>query len=164
MIALNNKWRIEEDILSAFLHDTETQKIFKSYIGSIPSKTSVVLAYPEKESFSLETTKAIQKLKSYKKLDYNWDSYGAARPSIKAIEQAIRFVKALDEWLQPVFFTAPGPNGEILVELKNGIKSIEIFFKDDNLNEFVLFVNEDEEDEGEFTSEKITQLLDWLNN
>ncbi len=45
----------------------------------------------------------------------------------KAIEEARQFVCKLNYVGVQVYFTAPGPNGEILIELKN-TNSVEIIF------------------------------------
>ncbi len=98
---------------------------------------------------SLDALKAISKVKTFLHLTSNWDSYNAAAPSPDAIEQAISFIKQLDRFGIPVYFTAPGPNGEIVVELKNEERSAEIYFYPDEPADYVLFIGEQCEGEEE---------------
>ena len=95
----------------------------------------------------MQTPSAIKQLQSYLHFPPNWDSYNAAPPSPKALEQAISFIKELDSFDIPVYFTAPGPNGEIVVELKNEEKSAEIYFYPDEPADYVLFIGEECEEE-----------------
>lgn len=81
----------------------------------------------------------VAKLQSFRELKENWDSYGAAKPSEGAISSAIRLVHSLDRAGYPVYFTAPGPNGEIVVELKQGERSLEVYFDAEGNSEFCLF-------------------------
>ncbi|MCB9287419.1 MAG: hypothetical protein H6560_08890 [Lewinellaceae bacterium] len=96
---------------------------------------------------SPDALKAISKVKTFLHLTSNWDSYNAAPPSPNAVEQAISFIKQLDRFGIPVYFTAPGPNGEIVVELKNEEKSAEIYFYPDEPADYVLFIGEECEEE-----------------
>ncbi len=81
----------------------------------------------------------LAKLQSFLRLEENWDSYGAATPSKKAVHGAIDLVQQLDRAGQSVYFVAPGPNGEIVVELKNDERSMEIYFDEDGNSEYVIF-------------------------
>ena len=92
-------------------------------------------------SISENASRMIQKLQSFRQLKENWDSYGAAKPSVNAINRAISLVKTLDLANQPVYFVAPGPNGEIVVEFREGEYSIEITVDDEGKEEYVTLRN-----------------------
>ncbi|MCB0611386.1 MAG: hypothetical protein H6562_11380 [Lewinellaceae bacterium] len=84
------------------------------------------------------------KLIRFKKLQNNWDSYGALAPSIVAIEAAVDFIKEADSMNLPIYFTAPGRNGDVMVEFKGrGTKAAEIYFNPDGSNELLLFENDE---------------------
>jgi hypothetical protein len=80
----------------------------------------------------------LAKLTAFKSLGENWDSYNAACPSETAIREAEKMVYRLDREGMPFFFTAPGPNGEIVLELKQCHTSMEIFFYADAASDFIL--------------------------
>lgn len=82
-------------------------------------------------NISKSNINAINLIKSYSTLPSNWDSYNAIPPSNKAIQKAITFILWLSEYNINVFFVAPSPNGEILVELKNGDSNLEFEFSDE---------------------------------
>ena len=79
------------------------------------------------------------KIQGYLNLRPNWDSYGALPPTPATVAQANRFIRELDKRRIAVYFTAPGPNGEILLELKNDQKAAEIYFYPDQPAGFTLF-------------------------
>lgn len=110
---------------------------------------------------SLNALKAISKVKSFLNLPSNWDSYNAAAPSPDAIEQAISFIKQLDRFGISVYFTAPGPNGEIVVELKNEEKSAEVYFYPDAPSDYALFIGEQCEEEEELDG-KFQKIIPFI--
>lgn len=75
---------------------------------------------------------AINLIKSYSSLRSNWDSYNAIPPSNQAIQKAITFILWLSDYNIDVFFVAPTPNGDILVEIKEGNSNIEFEFSNDS--------------------------------
>lgn len=104
----------------------------------------------------------ISKLMDMEALEYNWDSYGAVAPEKNCIHKAIKFIISNAQYALPFYFTAPGVNGEIMVELKNGNRSAEIFFNPDNTNELLLFENSECIFEGDVDKD-FSQLMDFLN-
>ncbi|MBX7216654.1 MAG: hypothetical protein K1X90_06740 [Candidatus Kapabacteria bacterium] len=94
-----------------------------------------------KETISGNAWKVMESLHSFRQLEENWDSYGAAKPSEKAISKAINLVKQLDKAGKAVYFVAPGPNGEIVVELRLGEYSVEIYFDEEGRGEYKRFKN-----------------------
>jgi len=105
-----------------------------------------------------------KKLNSFKKLEANWDSYGASPPLDISIENAVDFVKEMDHFGLPFYFTAPGVNGEVMVELK-GVedKAAEVYFNPDGSSEFLLFSRDECVFEGTFEEHK-KELVSFFNN
>lgn len=105
---------------------------------------------------------AINLIKSYSSLQLNWDTYNAVPPSKQAIQKAITFILWLSEYNIDVFFVAPTPNGEILVEIKEGNANVEIEFSSNSEDSICA------SQKGDFIAEDIlnntTQIsyLKWL--
>ncbi|QQS28036.1 MAG: hypothetical protein IPM47_14305 [Sphingobacteriales bacterium] len=101
-------------------------------------------------------------IKSYSSLQLNWDTYNAVPPSKQAIQKAITFILWLSEYNIDVFFVAPTPNGEILVEIKEGNANVEIEFSSNSEDSICA------SQKGDFIAEDIlnntTQIsyLKWL--
>lgn len=84
-----------------------------------------------------------QKLDEFRLLEPNWDSYDAEVPCISAIHRAKHLIEQLDRLNLPLFFVAPGPNGEISIELKRDGTSAEIILESDG--EMALLISKNEE-------------------
>ena len=69
---------------------------------------------------------------SYSTLQNNWDSYNGLKTSSIAIQKAISFVLWLSEYQIDVFYVAPSPDGDVLVEIKKGNVNLEFEFTADN--------------------------------
>ncbi len=139
-------------------------------IGNIRNyqNTSLYLTPPPvRKGLSNEAIKVIDKIKSFSKLNENWDGNSALSISPKAIENSIDFVKLLDGRNTKVFFAAPSPEGSVLIEIKNRSKAIELFFTGDSTKgDFLAYKDDECEDEGLINSLdniKIGGLLTWLN-
>jgi hypothetical protein len=104
----------------------------------------------------------IRLLREYKRLEDNWDGEGAKAPGKRAVTVALYLVKALQAFGQKVFHVAPGPRGEILVDLRNKNKSIELLFYEDR-SKFVRFPETERPDQGSFELNLLPGLLKWLN-
>lgn len=68
---------------------------------------------------------SLEKLDSYKFLKDNWDYCESIAPTIEVIESAIDLVNKLNLWSKKIFYISPGPDGEIMIELRSGQTSIE---------------------------------------
>lgn len=127
------------------LEKEKTSSIFMdNYETDIPlfgESSNVIILIPYTPPLSVDAKKTISKLQSFKELVTHWDSYGTIKPSEKTISEAISFVKQLDDLNIFVYFTAPGPSGEIVIELKNNQKEVEIFFNPENSNEVYFYKN-----------------------
>ena len=102
---------------------------------------------------------AINLIKSYSSLTINWDSYNAIPPSGQAIQKAITFILWLSEYNINVFFVAPAPNGEILVEIKEGNANLEFEFSSQSNDSICATQN------GEFIAEEVindTTLISYI--
>lgn len=116
----------------------EISAIFRRY-----ADPSLVLQWRKEHDLQLSSRKAIAKMKSFLRLQENWDSYGASVIQERTVREASSFVEQLDADGLEVFFTAPGGDGEILVELKSGDKEAEVYFYA-NAKPMVSFFIEDE--------------------
>lgn len=105
---------------------------------------------------------AIKLVKSYASLRDNWDSYGAGAPSSQAIQKAITFILWLSEYKIDVFFTAPSPSGEILVEIKNGIANLEFEFSNDSKDTVCASLNDGLKSEASLNDATRISYLKWL--
>ncbi len=94
----------------------------------------------------------------------NWDGNGAAAPSEKVLNVAINFLTSADEYDLPVYFTAPGPNGEIVLEYKNGKNTAEIFFEEDNIPEMILYTEKEQVYAGTIQLSQGIQLNQLINH
>jgi len=105
----------------------------------------------------------IQLLQEYKQLDYDWDLEGAVAPSPEAILLAEYIVKAMEKTGQKVFHVAPGPRGEIMVDIRNSSRSLELLFYPHSNNKYVFFSENNEAEQGAFVFSLLPQLLNRLN-
>lgn len=102
--------------------------------------TSIVVnIYPSTPPLSSTALKSASKILDFRNLSDNWDSYGAEKPAENAVVNALSFIRVIDAHGIPVYFTAPGPNGEIVVELRKGNYEAEIYFNADNSNEVLIY-------------------------
>lgn len=69
-------------------------------------------------------------LSEYERLKDNWDGDDALAPRAEVIKKAFRLTSILEKHGQQIFHAAPGPNGEIMMDLRDKTKSssIEIIF------------------------------------
>lgn len=104
----------------------------------------------------------INKLHSFLYLPENWDSYNATKPSKVAVENAIDFTLRLTQRQQFPFYTAPSPNGDILIELKDNNVSLEFIFGEDGTNRIFGLSNNEEIFEKELNETNEYCSLKWL--
>ena len=124
---------------------------------------SLVLLRRSEHDLHLSTRKTIAKIKSFLRLQENWDSYDASIVQEATVREAVSFVEQIDEDGLEVFFTAPGRDGEILVELKSGDKEAEVYFYADSRS-MVSFSTKDELAwEGEL-DENYAKLIEQFKN
>lgn len=101
--------------------------------------STVIAFYSPTPSLSDAAGKVVSKISGFKNLTSNWDSYGAEKPSRNAIDNTVSFIRTIDALEIPVYFSAPGSNGEIVVELRKGNYEAEVYFNADNSNEVLIY-------------------------
>ncbi len=106
----------------------------------------------------------ISLLKDYGELEDNWDGEGAKKPNLFSLNQAIYLTEELTNLNQNIYHVAPGPNGEIMLNIRNenNSKSIEIIFYE-NISIQVLFSDNNKPIQDSFEFTKLNNLLNWLN-
>lgn len=131
------------DLILDYESETNTSSISEDvvfYLGdrrkSASNTTNVI--YKTFSTLSESARQMITKANSFKSLQDNWDSHGAVAPSSENIERAISFIKHADKNLLPFYFTAPGPNGELVVEFKKGNKEAAAYFNPDGSTELAM--------------------------
>ncbi len=114
--------------------------------GSLQQLEQIVIWMCNNESklceiLNINSNPHLLTLKELSELKPNWDNNGAKAISIKVINKAKTLVKQLIKLGQLIYNIAPGPNGEVMVVLKKGEKSLEInFYKTHST--IVFFLNE----------------------
>lgn len=84
----------------------------------------------------------ITRLEQMRDLKDGWNAYGAEIPSPEAIKYAVKFIVDNIQYGLPYYFVAPGVNGEVMIELKEGDRTAEIYFWEDHSTELLLLENE----------------------
>lgn len=105
----------------------------------------------------------IARIYEFQRLPQDWDSYGAAPIQPQAAADAIDCIKQLDVYGMDVYQASPGPNGEIMLQMKEGIREIEFLFYGQN-SKYVTFLGNEYSSQGEFLLGILPELLTWLNN
>jgi hypothetical protein len=105
-------------------------------------------------------------LREFETLRDNWDEDVAIAPDSLAIAQARYVTQVLENAGQPVFSAAPGPNGEVMLDLRNPEKSrsVEIIFYPER-STAVYFPEEVKRIpfQKEFDLTELSAILEWLN-
>lgn len=117
-----------------------------SYEGYIPSLNS----------------KQLRLLEEFKTLNNNWDEEGALAPKIETIRSAVNLVLILQNTGEKVYHVAPGPKGEIMVDLRASEKSVEILFYPEKAK-YIFFPKFGQPLQGQFTLDQLQQILKWLH-
>ncbi len=118
--------------------------------------------YSKKNTVSENNRKHIFTLKSFVNLQSNWDSYNANKPSFTALTKSLSFVQRLSERGIEVFFVAPTPDGDIIIEIKSEAANLEFVFSEEVDDKIVASFN------GIFSSEAVLNettyhaYLKWL--
>ncbi len=113
------------------------------------------------EPISFVNKTELHNIRSFRNLKENWDSYDAVPVDELSIEKAISFIKEVDGFDRDVYLTSPGPNGEVMVQLKNDHKEIEFIFYPEK-DKYVLFDNNKFISQSNFKKELLVELMEWL--
>ena len=165
MTVLNSYATAQHPTADTFVWVNTGYKTAPDLMNAPGQHTATTLSSLDNNSLNISGNgQQIWKLKSFLNLKENWDSYGAAPAIEHCVQNAINFIKRLDEKYQEVYFVAPGPNGEVLVELKNSERSVEIIF-DENITEYIKYEGNDAtEDIYNGMDDIDSQLISWLRN
>lgn len=103
-------------------------------------------------------------LEEFASLEDNWDEDDALAPDQLALIRAEFLTTLLEKHGQPIFHAAPGPIGEVLLDLrdKNKSKSVEIIFYKNRTN-VVFFPSSGTPFQEQFEIQNLPQILEWLN-
>ena len=112
--------------------------------------------------FSQANRMDIANIKSFTQLAVNWDGYGAAPISPIAIEKAINFIHEINKYDIDAYLSSPGPNGEVMVQLKHNSREIELVFYEGK-SKYVLFSNKGFESQGDYSPAILHELVAWLS-
>jgi hypothetical protein len=125
------------------------------------SLSSIVVSFADEVGIN---QRIINLLEEYAQLPDHWDEDDAMAPAQAAIKQAFFLIRVLEKHGQPIFHAAPGPNGEIMLDIRNSkkTKSLEIIFYADSAVS-VLFPEDGKPTQDKFDLQKLPQLLQWLN-
>ncbi len=100
----------------------------------------------------------------FAELENNWDGDGALRPSSEALKNVYYIANVLESTGHLIYNAAPGPNGEIMIDLRNGLvnRSVELIFYPSRM--VVVFFHESQAPFQEiFQFDNLPNVLDWLN-
>ena len=103
-------------------------------------------------------------LEEFSELEDNWDEDEARAPSKIALSNAKYIVQLLSSIGQPIFSTAPGPNEEIMLDIRDrsGDKSVELIFYPSR-SVAVYFPENGKPFQRNFHTENLPEILRWLN-
>lgn len=101
-------------------------------------------------------------LNSMELLGDNWDEDDAIAPNPSCLKLTKDIVSRMNEIGQSIYQVAPGPNGEIMLDFRNGGKSFELLFYPDK-KIWCTFGDTSYPRQGDFTDDSLSKLLDWLN-
>ena len=107
--------------------------------------------------------KIFASLKEYRLLSDNWDDDDSKAPSQDAITNADSTARLLSSHGWNIYYVSPGPNGEILLELRseNTDRSIQIIYR--NSKAIVLSLPEKGKiTQSEYRDSNLPELLNWL--
>jgi hypothetical protein len=104
----------------------------------------------------------IKTIQSFSLLEDNWDSYKGEKPSPEAIIKAINFCLWLSESQIEIFFTAPTPDGDILIEIKNLNANLEFIFSGHGKDRVISWCDGDFSSEAELNETTQNSYLKWL--
>lgn len=116
----------------------------------------------ERNELSPKNKLVINKIQSFGNLEENWDSYDADVITKEVIDSSVRFVEKINQLNQDIYFAAPGPNGEISIELKSGDKNAEMLIYPNKKYKHIFFNNDKFEGQGTISIPKIPEIIRWL--
>lgn len=103
-------------------------------------------------------------LEEFTQLKDNWDGDDAIAPNSVVISKAKYLTNVLDKRGEPIYHTAPGPNGEVMLDLRNDKKgkAAEIILYA-NRSVVVTFSQSEAPKQQNFENAHLPEVLEWLN-
>jgi hypothetical protein len=103
-------------------------------------------------------------LEEFTFLEHNWDEEDALSPDSVAVSNATYIAQCLERGGQSIYNAAPGPNGEVMLDLRNieGTRSVELIFYS-NRSIIVYYPETDNPYQDNFSFEELPSVLEWLN-
>lgn len=160
MTALNNTYRIQnyDSIPKNKLNDQFG--LDDDFVIFVDRFQSTLIKDAEDISFSNRLE--IQKVKEFAQLERNWDSYDAKEISLSVINKSINLIEEINRFEEDIYFSSPGPNGEVMIQQKKNAKEVE-FIIYTSKSKYVTFNNNEFEKQGEFSLYILPELIEWIN-
>lgn len=128
-------------------------------------ESSISLTMNSISSYQVTLNSRILKLlEEFSLLKDNWDEDDALAPKLEVIDNAKYLTKLLEKHGQPIYHTAPGPNGEIMLDIRNRFnkQSLEVIIYK-NRTVVVIFPERGSPVQSDFDFTQLPDLLSWLN-
>ncbi len=148
---------------AAFLaRDSQIMKVYKvnkspGYSGSISFRDSKTIQE------GLINSRIFDLLNKMESLQDNWDGDNALAPNSQALQLARGIASSMTASGQKIYNTTPGPKGEIMLDFRNNVKSLEVLLYPEKMK-FVKFGNNELPTQGAFNPELLPELITWLNS
>ncbi len=142
-----------------------SNKSFSSYkwfdIYYEPIFTSIIVDFNQHIGLNKRIQLVISQFSS---LEDGWDMDNSPAPSKDIIQKAHFLSNLLERHGQPIYHAAPGPSGEIMLDIRNArkSKSIEIIFYV-NRSKIVFFPEEGAAIQNKFELARLPEYLSWIN-
>ncbi|MGV3767287.1 MAG: hypothetical protein ACO1NW_14230 [Chitinophagaceae bacterium] len=106
----------------------------------------------------------LETLKEISSLSDNWDEEGSLAPTQNVVQIVSGLIYSMNAIGQEIYNIAPGPNREIMLDLRNGTRSLEVLIYPSKMR-FVKFSASEVPIQGEFSPNLyFTELIAWLNS
>jgi hypothetical protein len=140
----------------------------KKMPNTAPSDSYAMGAQPSaaaKPAAIADEVKLLDFLDSLTSLQDDWDGEGSASPNKEAVLGAKQFTVNLFHHFpdSKVEQACPGPMGEIVIELRNGEKSVEFLFYPNKKWKYVSVGGKRLPEQGVFEMKNLSKLITWLH-
>jgi len=137
------------------------QRDGKNWFNASPT-SSVVVSEMNATTLNRHVTNLLDEFST---LQDNWDEDDAVAPNLETLNRVKQIVNVLSKNSQKIFHAAPGPYGEIMLDLRNenDSKQMEFIFYS-NRSVVVFSENTSVPTQDSFSKEKLQEYLMWLNN
>jgi len=141
--------------------NTSVSNIYQEFYAN-SSNNEFAYSNTEYVKPSVENLQAINTVRNYITLQNNWDSYNGSKTSPIAIQKAISFILWLSEFNIDVFYVAPSPDGDVLVEIKRREANLEFEFTADNSDNICATENGEFVQDAELNETTLRSYIKWL--